>query len=219
MQRRNFIKLCGGAALLVGANPARLLGAAAAPKAYGRARIVGTDGKPLNTAQLAGGKSFVFHYPFRSTPALLLDLGRPVEGGVGGTGGIVAFTAICTHQFAYPKANLSTMNYVAGQSQTAGKAQAVTCCLHGSAFDPAQGGKVIGGPATQALTTISLEYDADKGVLYATGTRGAEIYEEFFRSFKRELRAQYGRREMKQTVEGDATATAAEVYSRQQVLC
>ena len=219
MERRCFIKLCGGAALLMGARPSFLLAAESANKDYQRARIVDGAGKVLGAEQLAQENSYIFHYPYVSTPALLMDLGHRVDGGVGASGGIVAFTAICTHQFAYPKGRLSAVNYEAGESQTAGRAQVVTCCLHGSAFDPAQGGAVIGGPATHALTAIALEYDEASGALFAVGTRGEEIYPQFFRSFKRELRKQYGRGAVKQMAQGDATARLAEEYSKQQVRC
>lgn len=219
MERRTFIKLCGGAALLMGSKPSLLLAAGGTQKDYQRVRIVDETGKALGAEKLVQGKSFIFHYPYVSTPALLMDLGRSVDGGVGADGGIVAFTAICTHQLAYPKSRLSAVNYEAGESQTAGRAQVVTCCLHGSAFDPAQGGAVIGGPATHALTAIALEYDEGSGGLFAVGTRGEEIYAQFFRSFKRELRKQYGRGAVKQMVQGDVTAKLAEEYSEQQVRC
>jgi arsenite oxidase small subunit len=171
---------------------------------------VDASGRPLSVAQPVGSAGLIFHYPYVSTPAMLLDLGRAVPGGVGPSGGIVAFSAVCTHQFAYPTAALSAINYRPGDG-------CINCCLHGSVFDPAQGGAVLAGPAPQPLTAIALDIEGD--ALVAHGARGPEVYEAFFRTFKRELREQYGRGLAEQFVEGDARAVAAGEYSRQQVLC
>jgi arsenite oxidase small subunit len=214
MKRRDFLFLCGGGALLASANPGWLLAAEAEPEHYGRARLVTADGQPLAAAQLAGTGGYIFHYPYVSTPALVLDLGRKVPGGVGATGGIVAFSAICSHQFAHPKAALSAINYHPGANDAPGR---INCCLHGSGFDPARGGAVVAGPAPTPLTAIVLAQEGD--ALVALGTRGPEVYGAFFDSFKRELRKQYGRSGVKQMAEGDATAVAAQDYSAQRVMC
>lgn len=219
MKRRAFIKLCGGTAVLLGTRPDLLWAGDGAAKTYPRVSLVDAAGQPFKVGALAGGDGFIFHYPYQSTPALLLDLGRAVPGGVGPGGGIVAFTAICPHQLAYPKAALSALNYHPGKSTTAGRAQAISCCLHGSAFDPAQAGKVIAGPAPRPLTVIELAYDAGSGELSALGTRGADIYPEFFRAFKRELREQYGRSAYKQEAQGQTKLVEAGAYSAQRVSC
>ena len=218
MQRRSFIKLCSGAAVLLGSRPDLSWAAEATPKIFPRVSIVDAAGQPFKIGDLAGSEGFIFHYPYQSTPALLLDLGRQVPGGVGPNGGIVAFTAICPHQFAYPKASLSALNFQMGKSATAGRVQAITCCLHGSAFDPALSGKVIGGPAPRPLTVIELAYAESSG-LAAIGTRGSDIYPEFFSAFKRELRTDYGRSAYKQEVQGMSKAVATSQYSSQRVSC
>ncbi len=218
MQRRTFIKLCSGAAVLLSARPDLSWADEVSPKIYPRVKIVDAADQPLKVSDLAGSDGFIFHYPYQSTPALLLDLGQQVTGGVGPSGGVVAYTAICPHQFAYPKASLSVLNYQAGNSVTAGRAQVISCCLHGSAFDPAQSGTVLGGPAPRPLTVIELAYD-DSGGLSAVGTHGADIYPEFFRAFKSELRAEYGRSEYNQEVQGSSKAIAAGQYSSQRVSC
>ena len=219
MKRRTFIKLCGGTAVLLGTRPDLLWANTSPTKAYQRVGLVDAAGQPFKVGALAGSDGFIFHYPFQSTPALLLDLGRAVPGGVGPGSGIVAFTAICPHQLAYPKAALSALNYQPDKSSTAGRAQAITCCLHGSAFDPAQSGKAIGGPAPRPLTVIELAYDVGSGELSALGIRGADIYPEFFRAFKRELRQQYGRSAYKQESQGKVRLVAAGAYSGQRVNC
>lgn len=219
MERRTFIKLCSGATALLVARPNLLWAGGAMQTDYRRATLVDGAGQPFKVSALAGSDGFIFHYPYQSTPALLIDLGRKVEGGVGPSGGIVAFTAICSHQFAYPTSTLSAINYHPGKSSTAGREQAISCCLHGSAFEPAQGGKVIAGPAPKPLTAIVLDYDAGSGGLSAIGTRGADIYTEFFKAFKRDLRDQYGRSGYKQETEGNTKAVAAAEYSAQHVNC
>lgn len=219
MERRAFVKLCSSSAALLSTCPQLLWASGAAQTTYSQVELVDKDGQPFSVDSLSAGRSFIFHYPYISTPVLLLDLGRKVEGGVGPSGGIVAFTAICPHQFSYPTANLSALNFQPGESSTAGRKQAITCCLHGSAFDPAKSGTVIAGPAPQALTVVTLEYDAGNRRISATGTHGADIYPMFFRSFKRELRKQYGRSGYKQETEGKVKVMAATEYSSQQVNC
>lgn len=219
MKRRTFIKLCGSTAMLLGARPALLWADASTSKTYQRVGLVDEAGQPFKVGVLAGSEGYIFHYPYQSTPALLMDLGHEVPGGVGPSGGVVAFTAICPHQLAYPSASLSALNYHPGKSATAGREQAITCCLHGSAFDPAQAGKVIGGPAPRPLTVIELGYDAGSGALSALGTRGADIYPEFFRAFKRELRQQFGRSAYQEETQGQSRVVAASMYSGQRVSC
>lgn len=219
MERRTFIKLCSGVAVLLGSRSELLWAGGTTTKDYKRVSLVDGAGKPFKVGSLAGSDGLIFHYPYLSSPALLMDLGHKVEGGVGPSGGIVAFTAICTHQLAYPSASLTAINYQPGKSSTAGREQAITCCLHGSAFDPAHEGAVIAGPAPKPLTVIALEYDAGSDGLTAIGTRGADIYPQFFKAFKRELRQQYGRSGYKQETEGSAQVVAAGEYSAQRVNC
>lgn len=219
MERRTFIKLCSSLTVLLGARSDLLWGGEATQTDYKRVELVDGAGQPFKAGAMTGSESFIFHYPYQSTPALLIDLGHKVEGGVGPGGGIVAFSAICTHQFSYPTATLSTINYHPGKSSTAGRDQAISCCLHGSAFDPGQGGKVLVGPAPKPLTAIVLDFDAGKGSLTAIGTKGADIYSDFFKAFKRELRDQYGRSGYKQETEGITKVVSAADYSAQHVNC
>lgn len=219
MERRAFIKLCSSAVVLLGTRQGLLWADGLAQKDYQRVALVDGAGQPFKAGTLAGSGGFIFHYPYQSTPALLLDLGHKVAGGVGPRGGIVAFTAICTHQLAHPKANLSAINYRPDKSPTSGREQTITCCLHGSAFDPAQGGKVIVGPAPQPLTVITLDYEASSGRLFAVGIRGSDIYPRFFEAFKRDLRDKYGRSGYKQEAEGKVRVIAASEYAAQRVSC
>ena len=95
---------------------------------------------------------------------------------------VVAFSAICSHQFSYPTKKISFINYQHGKSKFAERDQVIVCCAHQSAFDPAQGAKVVAGPATIPLTTIMLEYEESTDQLHAIGTMGNDQYKDFFRA-------------------------------------
>jgi arsenite oxidase small subunit len=124
MQRREFIKVCAASAAAAAAS--ELSAADAAPVLYGRAKLVGGNGAPLKAASLPADRNFIFHYPFSATPCFLLNLGRPAratrlatadkrgydwKGGVGPRRSIVAYSAICAHQLAYPTKEISFISY------------------------------------------------------------------------------------------------------------
>ena len=124
MQRRDFIKYCAASAAASG-NPG--LAADAAPSFYGRATLVSAAGVPLQASAVPVERNLIFHYPFASTPCFLLNLGRPARalvqlftadrrgyewtGGVGAKRSIVAYSAICAHQLAYPTREISFISY------------------------------------------------------------------------------------------------------------
>ncbi|MDR3516046.1 MAG: Rieske (2Fe-2S) protein [Azospirillaceae bacterium] len=63
-------------------------------------------------------------------------------------GGIVAFSAICTH------AACAVTDWDAGQER-------LRCPCHGSEFDPRAGGAVLFGPASRTLPALPLQQEAD----------------------------------------------------------
>lgn len=63
-------------------------------------------------------------------------------------GGVVAYSAICTHQACDVKTWLS-------------KEKALVCFCHSSKFNLLDNGKVINGPATRALPAIPLTLDGE----------------------------------------------------------
>lgn len=67
-------------------------------------------------------------------------------------GGVVAYSAICTHQACDVKTWLS-------------KEQALVCFCHASKFMPLAGGSVTNGPATRALPFLPLSLDGDQLVV------------------------------------------------------
>lgn len=234
MHRREFIRICAASA----AAQTILLEAAAAsrPRFYSRALLVNSAGQPLHAAKLAIGRNYVFSYPYRSTPCFLLNLGRPTiadivlktesggsytwPGGAGSGRSIVAYSAICAHRMTYPTRQISFISYreapaVAGQ----GRANVIHCCSEHSEYDPAQGGRVVGGPAPQPLAAIILEHSAAADTLYAVGTLGGEMFEQFFAKFEFQLALEHGATRAHEAVAGQTPAVELEQFCKQQVKC
>lgn len=231
MQRRDFIRICAATAASA-AGAGELSAADAAPAFYGRARLVSGNGAPLKAAALPAERNFIFHYPFAATPCFLLNLSRPAraarlatadkrsyewKGGVGPNRSIVAYSAICAHQLAYPTRDISFISYRSETSPRNRLGNVIHCCAEHSQYDPADGARVLAGPAPQPLAAILLEHDARTDELTAVGTLGGEMFNQFFAKY-----------ELKLALEGAAArapANAASVvhelenYCRQQVKC
>jgi Rieske Fe-S protein len=235
MDRRNFIKVCSASAAAIAAGAQRGLAHAGTVRDFARVKLVDADGKPLKAASLGSKEAYVFNYPYAGTPCFLISLPAAAPGGAtlrteageaytfaGGVGpnrNIVAYLAICTHQFAYPKKAESQISYNAGQSEVAGRTASITCCAHNSAFDPAAGGQVIGGPAKEPLAAIRLEHDAATDELFATGVVGADLIDSFFKKYKARLNAEMGFGKYREATEGSALAVPLSKYSAQADSC
>jgi arsenite oxidase small subunit len=231
MQRREFIKLCAATAA-TGAAPE--LYADARPQLYGRARLVDTRGEPLKARAVPAHRNLIFHYPYSTTPCFLLNLGRPVkgsaqlrtasnvayawQGGVGAQRSIVAYSAICAHQMAYPTKEISFISYRAEKSARNPHANVIHCCAEHSQYDPAEGARVVAGPAPQPLAAILLEHDAARDELYAVGTLGGEMFQQFFDKYEFRLTLEAGT-PPRAAVTGTCVVQALENYCRQQVKC
>ena len=204
--RRGFLKSCVAAAGMVTIQPELLAQGNQEAKLYEKSLLVNGRGEAITSASIEKDNCYVFHYPFVSTPCFLINIGRqvksgtPIEGadsmnyiwpgGVGPNQSIVAFSAICSHKMSYPTKTISFINYRRDpvhyrdkQSQLQSGAGLIYCCSERSAYDPANGGEVLGGPAPQPLTTIILEYDREQDHYFAIGTLGAEMYSDFFEKF------------------------------------
>ncbi len=129
----------------------------------------------------------------------------------------MAYSAICAHQLAYPTREISFISYRAEKSPRNKLGNVIHCCAEHSQYDPADGARVLAGPAPQPLAAILLEHEPKSDDLYAIGTLGGELFNQFFAKY-----------EVKLSLEGGApraTATAASVvhelenYCRQQVKC
>jgi arsenite oxidase small subunit len=233
MERRRFLTTCAvlsGAGFLAG-DGAR---ADAPPRWYARTRLTDIHGRPIRVHDLAADTNYVFQYPFAATPCLLVKLSLPVaasatlqredgaayawSGGVGEDRRVVAFSAICAHKLAYPTREVSFIRFQRERSATSG-AKVIHCCADHSVYDPAQGARVIAGPAPQPLAAILLEYDGADDGLYALGTQGAEQFDAFFTKYQLKLTLEYGQGGGRAAVGGTSILRELANYCRTTIQC
>lgn len=242
MRRRGFVKLCATAAAAVGATPELLASPGSRVKRYERVQLVTPSGDPITSESLTVGESYVFNYPYATTPCFLLDLGRPTardtrltteagddyvwQGGCGPDGSIVAFCAICAHKMSHPAKSVSFINYRHEQvrfrdasENTAERSRVIYCCSEKSVYDPADGARVLGGPAPQPLAAIALEHEDDTGHIYAVGTTGGEMYQKFFDAFGFRLAMEHETADIKSLARGVTTVVDMEEYTRNRIMC
>lgn len=233
MERRDFVKLCAASAAgisLPDASQAATLSA----RSYGRVKLVDERGEPVRAAGLKPNVNFVFAYPFAATPCFLLNLGKPAaggidlkteagasyrwEGGVGPERSIVAYSAICAHKLTYPTRDISFISFRAEKTAGNKVGAVIHCCSEHSQYDPAEGARVVAGPAPQPLAAILLEHDAKSDELYAVGTLGGELFGEFFSKYEFKLAMEHGGA-VRQGAAGSCVVQELERYCRQQVKC
>ena len=231
MERRDFIKLCAGSAA---ACSLPVVAADARAHLYARSLLVAADGKPLRVRAIPARQNLIFHYPYASTPCFLLNLGKPAQpaaslktadnrsyqwsGGIGPGRSVVAYSAICAHKLTYPTREISFISFRADKSPGNRIANVIHCCSEHSQYDPAQGARVVAGPAPQPLAAILLEWDAAKDELYAVGTLGGEMFNEFFVKYEFKLAMEMGGA-ARQAVDGTCVVQELEHFCRQQVKC
>ena len=242
IRRRDFVRICATTATVVGASPALLASAGEAYQPHPRARLASTDGTPLRLEQLVAGESYVFNYPYVTTPCFLLQLGKPARsgkalatsdgrsyrwpGGIGPQQSVVAFCGICTHKLSHPSRAVSFINYrhepvsfVDEREQRAERGGIIYCCSERSVYDPADGARVLGGPAPQPLAAIALEHDPADDSLYATGTWGQEVFERFFEAHSFRLALEYAVDDPRAPVGAVTRVRSISDYSRSQMMC
>ena len=231
MHRRDFMHACAASALGVSL-PA--VAADAKPRFYARARLVEPGGRPLSARALAANRNFIFHYPFAGTPCFLLNLGRPTKptadlktadeqiyqwpGGVGANQNIVAYSAICAHRLTYPTREISFISYRGERSAGSKFSRVIHCCSEHSQYDPSEGAKVVAGPAPQPLAAILLDYEPKSDGLYAVGTLGGELFNEFFSKYEFRLAVDHGGK-ARAAVAGSCVVSELTEYCKQQVKC
>lgn len=235
MKRRSFLGSC---AALSGAASLQALTDAwadATPRLYARSRLIDIHGQPIRLASLAAETNYVFQYPYASTPCFLLKLqARSVartrtltredgqsyawNGGVGPERAVVAFSAICAHKLAYPTREVSFIRYQKDRSATSG-GSVIHCCADHSVYDPAQGARVVSGPAPQPLAGIVLEHDSTSDQVFALGTIGAEQFDAFFRKYDVKLGFEYGPGKAKQAVGGETVVRELASYCKTTIQC
>jgi arsenite oxidase small subunit len=232
MERRDFIRSCAGAFMV--SSLESLAASDAKPRWYTRARLVDGAGRPLKSKDVPVQRNLIFNYPFAATPCFLLNLGQRTKsatvlktadarsyewsGGTGANGGIVAYSAICAHRLTYPTRDISFISFRNGKTPSSRFANVIHCCSEHSQYDPADGARVLAGPAPQPLAAILLDYDAAQDELYAIGTLGGEMFDEFFSRFEFRLTMEHGER-AKTPVAGNCVVKVLEDYCRQQVKC
>jgi arsenite oxidase small subunit len=242
VNRRSFVKLCASAVAMITSNPNLLARPNSTARSYQRVKLVDTLDRPIKIANLKEGESYLFHYPYISTPCFLLNLGKPTvqetlletkngksyiwPGGVGPQRSIVAFSAICAHKMTHPARSVSFINYrpkrvsfLDTKKNVVERDHVIYCCSEKSVYDPSKGARVLGGPAPQPLATILLAYDEQDGSLEAIGTDGGEMFEKFLSTFDFRLKLEYRTDDIRQQVNGTSTVTTVAEYCRTQVMC
>lgn len=210
MRRRTFVTGCGVLAGIATVGMPRPV----TPSATAESRVqpgprvqLVTDGRTaLRASHLRPHKTYVFAYPFEGTPSFLLDLGKAVHGaeiplgpaagayfwagGVGKQRSIVAYSAICPHTYAHPTRESAMIHYFGPDepATVSQRAQVITCCVHGSTFDPSRGAVPLQPPAEIPLAAVLLEWEEQSDALYAVGVVGRPVFEELFRNFPRASR-------------------------------
>jgi len=240
--RRNFVRLCLNAAAAAVALP-RLLQATDVHAAGGpRTKLVDRDDRPLPVTALAEGETYVFHYPFVTTPCFLIDTGRELpggqklrtregkeytwRGGIGPRRSIVAYSAICAHRMSYPTAPVSFISYRNGKarfldsgSRSIERSQVIYCCSEKSVYDATGGARVLGGPAPQPLAAIALEVERGSGELYAVGTYGGDLFEKFLTDFEFRLRLDHPGLDIRAPAGATARALTMAEYTAYTIAC
>lgn len=122
--------------------------------------IQGKEIKVVDLASIPPLKPISFNYPDENSPAILLDMGKPIYMGVGPKNSIVAYSALCQHMGC-------PVNFDS-------KSKLLVCPCHISIYDPARGGMCVEGPATSRLPRILLKVKRDG--LYAVGVSQGIIY-------------------------------------------
>ena len=242
VERRSFVKLCAAAAVAAGANPALLAAAGTTARLYDRTALVDADGAPITGRRIEVGRTYVFHYPYATTPCFLLDLGRPVRttaelstesgepyhwpGGAGNGHSIVAFAAICAHKMSHPARDVSFINYrhgkvryVDSRDRARERTGVIYCCSEKSVYDPSDGARVLGGPAKQPLAAIMLQSEPESGTLYALGTIGGEMYDAYFEKFAFRLALEHETGDIRRRTGATSLVMGIEEYSRTIMQC
>ncbi len=120
----------------------------------------GKEKKVVELTQISPLKPIPFNYPDENSPAVLIDMGKPVYMGVGPKKSIVAYSNLCQHMGC-------PLNFEQ-------KERLLVCPCHMSIYDPARGGMCIEGPAISRLPRIILK--VRNGSVYAIGLTQGIIY-------------------------------------------
>lgn len=242
-QRRRFLTHCGSllGALALSRNRNADAGERGTMHRFGRSLLVDGGGAPFDATALDAGVEYLFHYPYVTTPCFLIDLGRRApggdelktedgasyrwRGGVGPNGSVVAFSAICAHRMTHPTPGVSFIGYrktktgfYDNERRLVQRRGVIQCCSEQSVYDPAQGAKVLGGPAPQPLASIALEFD-ERGRMHAVGVYGGMLFERYFDHFGKRLVVEYQRLDIDSRTGDTTEVLPIEQFTRKRVSC
>lgn len=239
--RRSFVSGCGSAAALLCAGGHQALAAANQPlQSFAPSVLVDAGGHPVAMDAIEQRTEYIFHYPYRSTPCFLIDLGEAVvpaqlhtrsgdpyhwTGGVGPGRSIVAFSAICAHKLSHPTPVVSFIGYRAdpvgflnrSTNRVEKRAGVIQCCSEHSIYDPARGASVVSGPAPQPLAAIALT--VRDGQLLATGVSGGAMFDQYFERFGDRLMLEYKSSAYAAAVGETTRVVTGEQFSANQMRC
>jgi arsenite oxidase small subunit len=122
---------------------------AASRTSYPKLRVV-------QLAKLKANRLVNFDYPLKSQASVLLDMGRPVPGGVGPKRSVVAYSLLCQHMGCPVEYQPKVREFV--------------CPCHQSRYDPERLGSIIQGVAMQPLPRVLLQLQG--GAVWAVGVDG-----------------------------------------------
>lgn len=240
--RRRFLQLCSSVAALIATRSEALVRTTKGVSPRNRVLLADRWKRPIPAASLTVGQTYLFHYPYISTPCYLFDLGVPSEtgielstekgerylweGGIGPRRSLVAFSAICAHKMTHPVKSVSFINYrhephpFTGLDQSLRvQGQVIHCCSEHSVYDARRGCQVLGGPAPQPLAAIAMEHDPATDALYAVGTFGGELFDAYIEKFADRLTLEYATDNIRGAVENSTQLYPLEEYCRNRVLC
>jgi Rieske Fe-S protein len=194
--KRNVLKLLGLAGVLAvggGGLAAGALQYAQPPQvglsSFPKVSLVDIDGSPLTATKVMAEYNFLtsdvitFNYPLRNEPNFLLNLAPPagstggatnVPGGVGPTGSIVAFSAICQH-LGCPAPAIHYYPPGTCPQTPGGKTFYIHCTCHGSTYDVTNSAANLTGPAVLPLPQVTLEWDSASDALFAISVTGPPV--------------------------------------------
>ncbi|WP_297889167.1 Rieske 2Fe-2S domain-containing protein [Sulfurihydrogenibium sp.] len=238
MDRRKLIKSCSlvavGSMFVPGFFDKVLAGEKEIYKKYNKTLLIKEDGTPITSKDIPDNTVLLFFYPYKSTPCYIINTGEEVKptkvklsdgkeyefkGGIGNKKSIVAYSAICPHQWSYPTKDFSLINYYPSnqKSETTGKSGVIQCCAHISVFDVKNGGQVIEGPAELPLACVELL--EEDGKIYATAVVGPNQFEEFFDMYKSDLIEQYGNIEKAKELLDKTVVMEVGKHVKEQIRC
>lgn len=240
-RRRSIIRFCSSALSLLTISPGLIAAPSRPIRKFKPVLLTDAYRKPLRCENLQAESEYIFHYPYNGTPCFLIDLNKAVEGGqelfteageryiwkggVGPKGSVVAFSAICAHRMTHPSPAVSfigyrkeSVGYLNDQMEVKQQAAVIQCCSEQSVYDPAEGAKVLGGPAPQPLAAIELDYRKN-GEIYATGVYGGDMFDQYFAKFGDRLMIEYQTMEFRNEVDSESIVEPLENFTRHKIEC